>query len=43
MPGCMENVRYQIKVDGIDKDWRDVGTEHRFNGYLLQPGTIASM
>lgn len=34
----MENVRYQIKVDGIDKDWRDVGTEHRFNGYLLQPG-----
>ena len=38
MPGCMENVRYQIKVDGIDKDWRDVGTEHRFNGYLLQPG-----
>lgn len=39
MPGCMENVMYQIKVDGIDKDWRDVGTEHRFNGYLLQPGT----
>lgn len=38
MPGCMENVRYQIKVDGIDKDWRDVGTEYRFNGYLLQPG-----
>ena len=38
MPGCMENVRYQIKVDGIDKDWRDMGTEHRFNGYLLQPG-----
>lgn len=35
MPGCMENVRYQIKVDGIG---RDVGTEHRFNGYLLQPG-----
>lgn len=34
----MENVRYQIKVDGIDKDWRDMGTEHRFNGYLLQPG-----
>lgn len=38
MPGCMENVRYQIKVDGIDKNWRDVGTEHRFYGYLLQPG-----
>ena len=39
MPSGVQSVRYQIRIDGIDKNWRDVGDECRFNGYLLQPGT----
>ena len=39
MPGNVSDVQYQIRVDGVDKAWRDVGTERRFYGYLLQPGT----
>ena len=26
-------------MDGIDKEWRSVGAERRFYGYLLSPGT----
>lgn len=39
MPGAAESVQYQIRVDGIDRSWRNVGTERNFYGYLLQPGT----
>lgn len=39
MPGGAEGVQYQIRVDGIDRAWRDVGSERSFYGYLLQPGT----
>ena len=39
MPENVKGVQYQIKVDGIDKEWRSVGTERRFYGYLLKPGT----
>ena len=39
MPENVQGIQYQIKVDGIDADWRDVGTERRFYGYLLSPGT----
>lgn len=38
-PATAGIVRYQIRVDGIDHDWRDVGTQHQFNGYKLAPGT----
>lgn len=30
---------YQVKVDGIDSDWHDVGNERRFTGMELAPGT----
>lgn len=39
MPGAAESVQYQIRVEGIDRSWRNVGTERNFYGYLLQPGT----
>lgn len=39
MPENVQGIQYQIKVDGIDSDWRSVGTERRFYGYLLSPGT----
>ena len=39
MPENVQGILYQIKVDGIDDDWRDVGTERKFYGYLLSPGT----
>ena len=39
MPENVQGIQYQIKVDGIDSDWRDVGSERIFFGYLLSPGT----
>lgn len=39
MPGAVQSVQYQIRVEGIDRTWRNVGTERNFYGYLLQPGT----
>lgn len=30
---------YQVKVDGIDRDWRDVGKLRRFTALELAPGT----
>lgn len=39
MPGSNETVGYQLWVEGIDSGWRDVGTERRFVGYKLPPGT----
>ena len=39
MPGNATTVNYQVLVEGIDKNWRNVGTERRFSGYKLPPGT----
>lgn len=39
MPASTDPVEYQVLLEGIDKDWRSVGDERRFNGYNLQPGT----
>lgn len=39
MPGMANAIEYQVRLDGIDDRWRDVGTERRFYGYGLQPGT----
>ena len=39
LPATAGIVRYQIRVDGIDREWRNVGTLHTFNGYRMSPGT----
>lgn len=39
MPSNATTVTYQMWVEGIDKSWRNVGTERRFAGYKLPPGT----
>lgn len=39
MPGNAMTVNYQVWIEGIDKSWRNVGTERRFVGYKLSPGT----
>ena len=39
MPENVQGIQYQIRIDGIDRDWRNVGTERSFYGYLLSPGT----
>ncbi|MGN1246570.1 MAG: two-component regulator propeller domain-containing protein [Muribaculaceae bacterium] len=32
-------VEYLVKMDGIDKNWRNVGNQRRFYAYNLQPGS----
>ncbi len=39
MPGNTTSIEYQVRLDGIDKDWRNVGSERKFTGYKLPPGT----
>ena len=39
MPGNTSTINYQVWVEGIDRNWRNVGTERRFSGYNLSPGT----
>ena len=39
VPATAGIVRYQIRVDGIDQEWNNVGTTHSFNGYRMAPGT----
>jgi len=39
LPGMNGSVEYQRWVEGIDRHWRPVGSERRFNGYNLRPGT----
>ena len=34
-----EAVRYQVKFDGVDADWRNVGTDRRFVSLNIAPGT----
>ncbi|MBQ8466101.1 MAG: response regulator [Prevotella sp.] len=38
-PGQNSSVEYQLWVEGIDRGWRNVGSERRFNGFNLRPGT----
>lgn len=38
-PGNTSTISYQMWVEGLDKTWRDMGTERRFVGYKLPPGT----
>ena len=38
-PGQNSSVEYQQWFEGIDRDWHSVGSERRFNGYNLRPGT----
>ncbi len=39
MPANAHSIEYQVRVDGIDKEWRNVGTEHRFFAYNMPSGT----
>lgn len=38
-PGGALSTAYQVKVDGIDREWRDVGQQRRFTTMELSPGT----
>lgn len=38
-PSNASSVRYMVMFEGIDKSWRDVGTERTFHGYNLSSGT----
>lgn len=38
-PVGAKNVKYQIFIDGLDKEWRDVGTQRRFTAMELPYGT----
>ncbi len=39
MPANAHSIEYQVRIDGIDKEWRNVGTEHRFFAYNMPSGT----
>ena len=39
MPMSAKVVHYQVKIDGIDRDWRDAGINHSFYGYRLASGS----
>ena len=39
MPGSTNSIEYQVRLEGIDKTWRDVGGERKFSGYNLPAGT----
>ncbi len=39
LPGNISNIDYQVKLEGNDKDWRDVGNERKFTSYSLPAGT----
>lgn len=38
-PERASSTLYQVKVDGIDREWRDVGKLRRFSAMELNPGT----
>ncbi|MGI6231365.1 MAG: hybrid sensor histidine kinase/response regulator transcription factor [Prevotella sp.] len=41
---CQNNgVEYQFMVKGLDDQWRNMGSEHRFYGSNLQPGNYTLM
>lgn len=33
------SINYQVRLDGVDKDWRNAGQERKFVGLKLSPGT----
>ena len=37
-PGSTGSISYQMFLDGVDDDWRNVGNEHHFYGYNMRPG-----
>ena len=39
MPGATNEIEYQVRFEGIDKGWRDVGSERRFMSFNLREGT----
>ncbi len=38
-PGNTSTINYRVKLDGIDKNWQEVGKIRRFSGLNLAPGT----
>lgn len=38
MPGYSGNINYQIKLEGLDDDWRNMGSDRHFYGYNLREG-----
>lgn len=38
-PGANNAVEYQVMLEGVDREWRDVGKERQFSGFNLAPGT----
>lgn len=38
-PASADATHYQVLMDGIDKEWRDVGTQRSFTAMDLAPGT----
>jgi len=38
-PSGTAAINYQVRLEGVDRDWRDVGSERRFTGYKLPAGT----
>ena len=39
LPAQNNNIEYQVRLGGVDKNWRDVGDERKFSGYNLPVGT----
>lgn len=37
-PEGTANIRYQVRLEGVDREWRDVGSERRISGYKLPSG-----
>lgn len=37
-PGANASIDYQVKIDGFDKKWRDVGSDRKIIGYNMAPG-----
>ena len=39
MPANAHSIEYQVRIDGIDKEWRNVGSEHSIFAYNMPSGT----
>lgn len=37
-PGANASIDYQVKIDGFDKTWCDVGNDRKLMGYNMAPG-----
>lgn len=38
-PEGTAGIAYQVRLEGVDREWRDVGSERRISGYKLPSGT----